>query len=745
MDSYQQNLQEETINLAQTVQFIKSELDNIASILSDRKENLIASRKDMWENTVHFSTDFAKLTEFNQYLSEVKSQTANYMNTSKHVEKFKSIVGSPYFGRFDFVEKSYDNREKIYIGLYNVMDLNTHAIYVYDWRAPISSIFYQFELGKAAYNSPGGPISGDVLLKRQYKIQHSELKYFFDSSITINDEILQEILSHNSSVNMRNIVETIQKEQDIIIRDTENELLIVQGVAGSGKTSIALHRVAFLLYDGLSSKLRSNNVLIISPNNIFSKYISSVLPELGEENVEQRTFDDIVLNVLEARFHPETREMQLETLINLRDYQAENIRKHSITFKGSETFKQILDSLLWYYAHSFLDFEDIYYNGQIIETKQQLKNRFLNNKIDIPMAKQLKRIENIILEKVHPLRKQRLMKIEKIVAKSEGHELEIKSFSRLLSMKEAKSFLNRLQLFTRVDYYQLYRMLFSEPELLSNLAQGLKLPEDIKQILLTSNQNLQNGQVCYEDCAPLVYLKLKIEGSDIFAEIKQVVIDEAQDYYPLQYEVFKLLFKEAKYTVLGDIHQTIEKEAANSFYDVAQILNKHKTIKLALKTGYRSSCEINAFTQKLLGTKQDFISFERHEKEPMIIHQETDDLMDQAIISALAYYSEQGYESIAIICKTLLEAEKVHSKLKNQTEIQLIKPLDGKLEKGVLVIPTYMAKGLEFDVVLVYQVNNRNYSDEFDRKLLYIACTRALHQLAIYYSGEKSPLIPDSL
>lgn len=742
MDNYQQNLQEEKDYLEKTVTFIRSELETGAEELSDRKRNLIASRKDMWENTVHFTDDFDKLTEINQYLSEVNNQTANYTNNLKRVEKYRRMLGSPYFGRFDFTEDSCNNREKIYIGFHNVMDPKTYEVYVYDWRAPIAGIYYRYEPGKAAYAAPGGIITGEVSLKRQYKIKDSQLKYFFDCSIRINDEILQEILSHNSSPKMRNIVETIQKEQDIIIRDTENELLIVQGVAGSGKTSVALHRVAFLLYDGLNSDIGANNVIILSPNAVFSNYISGVLPELGEENVAQTTFDDIAAQAFAGRFMAETRAMQLESVINPQDPGEGEIRRQGVGFKGSGTFVQILDRLLWHYAHHVIPFADVYFNGVVIETGQRLKNRFLNDKTGLPMAKRLRRIENMILDKVRPLRKERLARIEKIVQKSEGRDFEIKPFSRLLSIKEAKPFLDRLHRFTEVDYFSLYKMLFSQAGLLFKLAQGLDLPGEIGQITLKTKQALEKGQVFHEDCAPLLYLKLKMEGSDLFPEIRQVVIDEAQDYYPMQYEVFKLLFRGAKYTVLGDIHQTIEKVADNSLYEgVAEILGKQKTVKLFLNKGYRSSYEINAFTQKLLGKKQDFLSFERHEKEPLVIHTKSKELMEQSVIRDILSYTEQGYESLAVICKTQQEAEGVHAKLKAFTQLKLIKPDNGKVEKGVSVIPSYMAKGLEFDVVIVYGTNSENYSSEFDRKLLYIACTRALHRLVIYYTGEISPIL----
>lgn len=739
MDGYQQQLKEEKAHLKTTVDFIVRELETKTDDLAKKKRNLISARRDMWENTVHYTNDFARLTEINQYLSEINSQTASYSNTLKRLENYKKMLDSPYFGRFDFEEDGVNIREKIYVGLHNVIDSKTHEVYVYDWRAPISGIFYRFEPGRASYDAPIGKITGEVLLKRQYKIKNSNLDYFFDCSIIINDGILQEILSRNSSPKMRNIVETIQKEQDLIIRDTDNDLLIVQGVAGSGKTSVALHRVAFLLYEGLNSKLSSNNVIIISPNAVFSKYISNVLPELGEENVQQTTFSDIVSTALTIT---ETREKQLESLIHCQNPGRRKLKEQSIAFKGSGTFVQILNRLLRYFANRMIPFEDVYFDGKILMTAQQLKNRFLNNKTGIPMAKQLKRLENVILEKIHPLRRARLKKIELIVANSEGHELEIKQFARLLSIKEAKSFMERVHRFTRVDYRQLYNLLFNEEGLLSKLVRGLQLPDSIEDIAAYTKEALQSQQIQYEDSAPLLYLKLKIEGNDFYQEIKQVVIDEAQDYHPLQYEIFKLLFGDAKYTVLGDINQSIEKQGDVSIYDeISDIVKRPTTVKLFLNKGYRSSYEINAFTQKLLGIEQDFDSFERHDNEPVVAYKQTPALIDKAILEDIANYTQQGYESIAVICKSQQEAAKVHSRLRKSIDIELIEPNRGNVSKGALVIASYMAKGLEFDVVIVYGADKENYSTELERRLLYIACTRALHQLKIYYTGEKSPII----
>lgn len=738
---YAHKLREETEYLEKTLAFIRNQLEKEIGSLPDLKKKLIDLRKDMWENTVHFTNDFTRLTEINQYLAEVNIQTANYEYLYKKIEKYKKVLNRPYFGRFDFIQDDSSDREKIYIGLSNVADSKTNRIFVYDWRAPISSIFYRFELGKAYYTAPEAKISGEVVLKRQYKIHNASLKYFFDCNININDEILQEVLIRNSTAKMRNIVETIQKEQDLIIRDNENELLIVQGVAGSGKTSVALHRIAFLLYEGLNSKISSSDIIIISPNAIFNKYISSVLPELGEENVRQATFGDIVLKLINGRLKTETRHRQLEYLIATQNVAGADLKRQCIDFKSSPAFKIILDRLISHCERNMVIFDDIYYDGKIVETRQQLKNRFLHNKIDMPMAKRLRRMENIILNKIHSLQKNRLGKIEKIVQNSEGHDFEIKSFSRLLSIKKSRVFLDRIRKFTNIDYLQLYRELFSQPGLLLKLAGGLKVPADIEKIITMTGESLNRDFAAYEDGAPLLYLKLKIEG-DLWPAVEQVVIDEAQDYGPLQYEVFKLLFRDAKYTVLGDINQVIESKERSSIYaDITNIFDKKKTVKFSLNKSYRSSFEINAFTQHILGKDSDFISFERHEVKPVVVVKETRAELEHAIVENAVNHLKLGYNSIAMISKTAWDARKLYDSIKDLIDIKLVDSPDEEIEKGVLVIPSYMAKGLEFDVVLAHDVSSENYSTELDRKLLYIACTRAMHRLALFYTGEKSPFI----
>jgi len=743
MSSYEQSLRKEKEYLNNTLSLVRRELDKEIDALAKRREDLLESRKEMWENTVHFSNDFERLTEISQYLSVLSNQTSSYEAIYKQVEKYKRMLASPYFGIFDFVEDGLKEEEKIYIGLNNLIDPESFNIIVYDWRSPVSSIFYQHELGKAAYEAPTGTIEGDVLLKRQYQIENGKLKNFFDCSIKINDEILQQVLCSNSSYKMKNIVETIQKEQNAIIRDTDNELLIVQGVAGSGKTSIALHRIAFLLYHSMNSNLTSNNILIISPNAVFSKYISDVLPELGEENVADITFDDIVSKAIGDRLDTEKKAQQLEALVLDNDTEIMEIRKSSIAFKESRTFVQILNRLIHHYERRMIEFEDIYYDGMVIETKELLKNQFLNNKIGRPMAKRLKRIESIIFNKIHPLQKERMKKIKKIVGARSEHQFQIESFSRLLSIKESKTLRKQIRKFTEIDYLHIYSILFNNEELFIKLAQGLELPEGINQIIKMTRENLKRGYAYYEDCAPLMFLKLRIEGNNLFSEIKQVVIDEAQDYSPMQYEVFNLLFKEGKFTVLGDVNQSICKKVKESLYDdIIEKKKRKKAIKMFLNKGYRSSYEISGFSNKILGLQQNIISFERHERKPIIISKDNAESMEKDIVDNVKTFVEEGYGSIAVICKTAKEAEEVYGRLKKLMSIKLVDSEDKEVEKGVMIIPSYLAKGLEFDAVLVYNVSSEKYSNEFDRKLLYVACTRALHRLVLYYTGKISSFVP---
>jgi len=744
MGDHHKDLGEEEKYLEKTLAAINKQLEAAEQQIQRNRGSLTALGKDMWENISHSPRGFgsSSFADVNLYSSEVEIAAQTYKNSVKNIEKFKRMISDPYFGRFDFSEEGRGVPEKIYIGRGTLIDPDTFKVLVHDWRAPICSVYYRHELGPAEYETPGGVVTGEVLLKRQYQIKDSRLLHFFDSSVVITDEILIDILSRNASSKMRSIVESIQKEQDIIIRDTENELIVVQGAAGSGKTSIALHRIAYLLYEGLGGSLEPRNIVILSPNEVFSRYISNVLPDLGEENVEQITFDRIAQKELGEGLSVESRGEQLERIIEAGD----PVLLKNIRFKGIAVFARILDRLISHYENEVLVFEDVYYHGRTLATRQELKNKFLNNVKAIPMARRLQRIEEEIWETIHPLRKLRLEKLERIVQQSEGHDLEIKAFSRLLAIKETKRLKDRLHRFTKVDYLDMYKMLFSDRKLFFQLAEGLDLPEGFEKVFHLTGDNLKKGTINYEDVAPLLYLKLKIEGANPFPLIKQVIIDEAQDYSPMQYAVFKLLFGSARYTVLGDVHQSMDNAVDLSIYDeIAEILDQHSAVRLQLTKAYRSTWEINAFNDRLLGKDEPSRSFERHGEWPRIVRAQNRRAMNEKVTGAIRDLLAEGFESVAVICKTQKEAEKVHAQLAERIPIRLIGQDEETMDKGPVVIASYMAKGLEFDGVLVYDAGKESYSSELDKRLLYMACTRALHRLLLFYTGEKSPWINTKL
>ncbi len=744
MDYYAEQFKMEQLFLDRIKHIINQQLEKEVNSSYNKQSNLVAARRDMYENTIHSSNDFDKLSDAVQYLRPLEVQTNDYEATEARIQKYKRMLQAPYFARLDFTEEG-DNLESIYIGLGNLTNDKTRKIYICDWRAPISSIFYRYGLGKASYKAPYGTITGEVTLKRQYEIKNSELRYFFDSSLTIMDDILKQALSQNSSTKMKSIVETIQREQDIIIRDIENDLLIVQGVAGSGKTSVALHRVAFLLYHGITANLNTNNIVLITPNSLFGKYIDNVLPELGEKNIQTLTLEDMFDNVFEDRIIINKRNFLIEEMISTTDPEKKDIIKSSMDFKLSKNFLTILDRYLYYFEHKMLEFKDVFYNGECIANRHLIKDELLkHNDISMPLEKRLAIIENRIMSRIHEMRKLRLVKLEKFISNYPEHSFEVKSYARLISLKENAALRREIVTFTRIDELQMLKKLINNKPLFYTLSKGLELPENIEQILDTTNYNLQKPSLSYEDGMVLLCLKLKISGCSLYKDIKQVVVDEAQDYYPLQYEILKKSYSDAKYTIMGDINQSIEKKTDLSIYDdIKAILNRKRCSTVFMKKSFRCSYEINSFSSYFSDKYIDIESFDRHESTPKVLGLTNYIQMEAAIIEEVQEYKNGNYESIAIICKSMHDSEKLFESIGGRLGAALINSNSFDTMTGVVILPVYMAKGLEFDAVIIYQTNNDSYNNEDDKKLLYIACTRALHRLTLFYTGEVSRLIPN--
>lgn len=735
MSEYDRLFEEEKKYLERVTQFLDEQITSQGGHVQNQKKTLVDIRKEMWKEGSRYTDEMDRAAELNQYITMEAVESSQYKHKLETLNKYEKMIDKPYFGRFDFEEEGED-KESIYIGYHNIMNDETYEVLTYDWRAPIASVFYRNELGKASYVAPYGKIEGEVFLKRQYEINKGNLEYFFDCSLTITDELLQQALGKNTSSKMKNIVETIQKEQDQIIRDRENDLLIVQGVAGSGKTSIAMHRVAFLLYNELENGLTHNQIMILSPNHLFGEYISNVLPELGEEDVAHYTVEDIFKKYFGDTLRIRNRNSQLEYIIGSKH--REKVRE-TIAFKGSTGYIALLDRLVDYCEQHFINFEDVYYDGELVESKEILKEGFLDNAINMPIAKRLKRIERTLLEKIKPLEKEKRKEILADLEASGEYAFEEERRCKEILYEYKQEFFNCTRRFIKVNVFELYKKLFKDEKLFNELAKGLALPKHAWSMMKYSLRALRADYVPYEDGIALLYLKLKLEGVNLYPGIRQVVIDEAQDYYPLHYKVFGELFKGASYTVLGDVCQTIEKEATQTIYEeVIHLLKPKKALKLELTKSYRSSYEINLFSQKLREDLSPCIAIERHEEKPLVQYAASKSALHEAIAKKVKDYEESGFESIAILCKTREEVNEAYEVLNQMIELRKLSSDDTLLEKGIIIMPIYMAKGLEYDGIIVYEANDNQYKEAFDKQLLYIATTRALHRLAFYHTGTVS-------
>lgn len=706
--------------LAQTISLAEEQLKQAKEATDKKKSEIIEAKKDVRENTEHgitslYTSDgFEALVELSQYINPVTDKIIDYEEEEHKILLLEKMIKSPYFARIDFKFDDEDEFEKIYIGRSSLRKNSYQEMYVYDWRSPIASVFYRFMTGEAFYDAPCGRVTGELNLKRQYEIKNGILEYFFDSDVQIVDEFLRQLLSQNTTAKMKAIVETIQHEQDVVIRDMENDLLMVQGVAGSGKTSIALHRAAYLMYQGLQTKLSANNIMIISPNSIFEQYISNVLPELGEDNVISSVFEDILSELLNGR-KIQSRNDFLENLIVNSKYK--EISRNSIEFKTSSFFREILDQFLIDIPRQWIEFEDVYYEGKCVVSGQILKDKILGRP-ETPLGIKLEQLEDYILEQIFGTGKGRGHKEEKNLIKQE------------------------IQKFIKIDIVELYKILFSNEAYFYSLLQNSNPSQNIKNIWKYTKENLEADSLYYDDAIAIAYLYLKIYGTNKYKNIKQVVIDEAQDYYPLQYEIFNLLFSNAKFTILGDMKQTLAKKEDISFYEqIQKILNKKKSSLIMLDKSFRCTNEILNFSLKFIEQSSQIKSFNRNGDSPKVYIADNSEIFIDEIVKEIKLCQEKGFQSICLICKTEKNSTYLFNKIKHKLDIQLIKNGSVSDLQGVFILPVYMSKGLEFDTVLICDADSQNYHDEDDKNLLYVACTRALHKLSLFCENEVSPLI----
>jgi DNA helicase II / ATP-dependent DNA helicase PcrA len=668
--------------------------------LEQIKETLLQAITRADEHVKHYAEELRQKKEY-IYEHQAGMDEADKVSAGQSVNRMAStgesavarkrkmlkLISSPYFGRIDFIKG--ETRTAIYIGIYTFFDDLQKANLVYDWRAPISSMFYDFELGEAFYQTPSGKITGEIALKRQYKIREGKMEFMIENAVNIHDEVLQQELSKSADDKMKNIVATIQRDQNAVIRNESASVMIIQGVAGSGKTSIALHRIAFLLYR-FRDEIRAKDILILSPNKVFSDYISNVLPELGEEHIPEMGMEELAANLLEDKYPFQTFFQQVAMLLEKSD--AAYIER--IRFKASFEFLRQLNRYLIHIENNYLTFTELRLGNTVIPFPF-IEERFKSYH-RIPL---LKRFHEVVKDVQNHLRNQ-------VNRKLTGQE-------------KAKIWEAVPRMFKIGNVFGLYKDFYTwlgKPEMF-RLMEGEKLE--------------------YADVFPLIYFTMRLEGFQASDYVKHLLIDEMQDYTPIQYAVLSRLFT-CKKTILGDVGQTVNPYSASSAEGIEEVFPQAEIVKLF--RSYRSTYEITKFAQQI-STNPNVIAMERHGTQPNLTGYNSNAEELEAISTLITTFKNSSHQSLGILCKTADQATLVFDSLKKLHTVHLLTADSTAFHEGIIITTAHLAKGLEFDEVIIPFASARNYHTAVDKSMLYIACTRAMHLLSLTFTGEKTGLI----
>lgn len=694
------------------IEFLVEEkkLEEVSNILNEEMLSYINKRKfvtqyilDYRKNAVEeYKDDEDKLIEYFDHERYVKEQA--FTTIDKKLKELTILKESPYFGRVTFNDLEFDQKDTLYVGRFGVTPEGSYEPVIVDWRAPVASLFYHGSLGEASYTSPDGPIKCDIEGRRQIIVKKGELKGVFDSAIDVKDDILQMVLSNNSSDKLKDVIMTIQQEQDEIIRKERTSNIVVNGVAGSGKTTIALHRVAYLLYN--YRKELEDKVLILGPNGIFMEYISQVLPSLGEVGVKQETFASFALKEMDSELYIMSFDKYLEKILSKDKEFIEDAK-----YKNSYEIIKDLDNLVKEMDKDYFHVEDVKYFGDLVISKEEIEEMFNKHYEYMPLFRRSEKIKRIILSKIKDKRDEKVWELNEEIRK----EKEKLTPEELLIEENNLEFRRKLRIREIVK-----EVMDSRAKLDSWISR-----EDVLDIYDRFNGNKKEYTI--NDLAPILYLAIKLEGKKATKDYRHVVIDEAQDYSPLQFKVVRELTGTKYFTVVGDVNQRLIKysdlapmmELGKIFDDVnPEIYNLNKS--------YRSTYEIMEYANKYLDEDR-IIPIVRHGKPVEEIEFHNNEELSESIIESLKEFSNEGLESIAIITRDKEELEKVYNLISNKVHLVKFDNEDVLYKGGNVIIPSYFAKGLEFDGVII--VDNGSSKDENEDLIKYIMSTRALHRL----------------
>ena len=682
-----------------------------------------------------------------------------------------SARSKPYFARIDFAEKGRDAAEKLYIGKMSLIRDEDQKLIIVDWRAPVANLYYDGRLGDASYDCPDGRIEGTLQLKRQFSIENGELLEIFDIDITTNDEFLQSTLGANADNRLKDIVTTIQAEQNAVIRADMWRPLIVQGAAGSGKTTIALHRIAYLIYN-YEKSFAPENFMIIAPNKLFLNYISDVLPELGVDKVRQTTYEEFAQDLIGKRFKLRDANEKLQAFVDYTKSPEEKerlalVRKTS-EFKASMDFKEALDVYIKEIEENFIPKEDFILGSTLIYRYNELNDLFINQYKMWPIARRIDEIKKNLKTRIKAKKQAIINQLYedcdkrvaflKLTIQDEAERTmqvtqAIDSRDRAIANLEKKSktaVSDYIKKISKLSPYEYYKDLINN-EALFEKAVSSRLDAGTRRFVRSYTADmLKSGWLEIEDLAPIIYLKFCIYGMDEKIPVRHVVIDEAQDFSAFQIYTLKKIIKDSSFTILGDLNQGIHSYRGIKDWDELTriVFSDRKNDFLTLEQSYRTTVEIMDAANMVL----DKIRSRPVSKgKPVIRHGEAVRILQMAsekeivgeIEKKIEEFRSLSYKSIAVICKTLDESSKVHAALsRHVSDAMLITGKEEEYKSGIVVLPSCLAKGLEFDAVVIFNADSTAYTeDELDIMLLYVAMTRPLHRLYIYHTGELTPLL----
>lgn len=660
-------------------------------------ENIINSRKEFLED---YKDDEDNVQEYFDHEGYAREEI--YKIIDKQLKELTILKASPYFGKITINDEDFGLLE-LYIGRFGVTSEEDYEPLIVDWRAPVSSLFYKGTLGEASYNTPEGMVNCTIAERRQLIIKKGDLKGLFDSAIDVKDEILQMALTSNSNESLKDIVMTIQQEQDEIIRAPKDKVIIVNGVAGSGKTTIALHRVSYLLYN--YRKQFGDKVLILGPNDIFMDYISQVLPTLGEDGVCQKTLESFLMDEINIKEDVIGFSKYIENAMEGNTYALEDYK-----YKASSRFTVFLDETIETMNKEFFIVQPIFFFGEEIVSKEEIIELFNDYYKNMPLFRRSEKIKRVLVSKIKDKRDEcvriLIAETKKKIEELSPEELDVEKvnieFTRAIKIRE------------------IVREVMNARDALDKWINHKEVVEIYKEITNTTHLG-------YMDLSGIMYLMVKLQGKTSDKKFKHIVIDEAQDYTMTQFKLLKELTGCKTYTIVGDINQRLidlDEEPAMMHLDE---MFKENCNYYNLNKSYRSTQQIMEYSNKYLKEKDVIVPLVRNGEE--VLEEETTGILDtiETVVSIMDDYKEEGLENIAIIVSSLAEINKISNRLKERLKLQIFNSEDILYNGGNVLIPSYYAKGLEFDGVILLDT----FKDSTNELVKYIMCTRALHRLSV--------------